>query len=111
LIRRRALALMLAVLAGAVPGSLLAHPGHEHKILGTVTAVAADRLTLKAKDGAVVTVHLDRDTKVIKDRKPAKATDITTGVRVVVTAVTVKDTGVDRTMARRIELGATPPAR
>jgi hypothetical protein len=110
-IRQRALALMLAVLAGALPASLFAHPGHEHKILGTVTAVAADQLTLKAKDGAAVTVHLDRDTKVIKDRKPAKATDITTGVRVVVTAVTVKDKGADRTMARRIELGVTPPAR
>jgi hypothetical protein len=111
LIRRRALALMLAGMAVAIPAPLLAHPGHEHKLLGTVTAVAADRLTLEAKDGAAVTVHLDRDTKVTKDKKPAKAADITTGMRVVVTAVTVKDKGADRTMARRIELGVTPPAR
>ena len=111
MIRRHALALILAVTAAASPVSLLAHPGHEHKLLGTVMAVAADQLTLKGKDGAVVTVHLDRETKVIKDKKPATAADITTGVRVVVTAVTVKDKGADRSMARRIELGVTPPAR
>jgi Domain of unknown function (DUF5666) len=111
LIRRHALALVLAVMAAAMPASLSAHPGHEHKLLGTVTAVAADQLTVKAKDGAAVTVHLDKDTKVSRDHKPAKAGDITTGMRVVVTAVTVKDRGADRTVARRIELGVTPAAR
>jgi hypothetical protein len=89
----------------------LAHEGHDHKVLGTVTMAAADHVMLKDKDGKGVTVYLTRETKVLKDKKPMKIEDITTGLRVVITARMVKENGVDRMVARQIELGVAQPTR
>ncbi len=43
--------LALAVLALGSGARLLAHEGHEHKVMGTVTMAAADHVMLKDKDG------------------------------------------------------------
>ena len=42
---------------------------------------------LKDKDGKDVTVHITKDTKVLKDKKAMKLEDIKTGMRVVIAAV------------------------
>jgi hypothetical protein len=56
---------MLAVFAMAVvlPLQGLAHEGHDHKVLGTVTMAAADHVMLEDKDNKDVTVYLTRETK------------------------------------------------
>ena len=90
---------------------VMAHPGHDHKILGTVTMAAADHVMLKDKDNKDVTVYLTRETKVLKDKKPMKVEDIKTGLRVVITATTVKENGVEKMVAKQIELGAAQPTR
>jgi hypothetical protein len=108
----RRLALTLAVLftlAAAAPA--LAHPGHEHKILGTVTMAAPDHVMLTDKDGKDVTVHITKDTKVLRDKKPMTVADIKIGMRVVVTAVTEKEKGQEKSIARVIVLGAAAPGR
>ena len=79
-----------------------AHEGHKHKVLGTVTMAASDHVMLKDKDGKDVTVHITKDTKVLKDKKAMKVEDIKTGMRVVITAVTEKE----KMVATTIELGA-----
>ena len=105
--------LMLAVIAtvAVFPLQALAHEGHDHKVLGTVTMAAADHVMLKDKDNKDVTVYLTRETKVLKDKKPVKVEDIKTGLRVVITATTVKENGVEKMVAKQVELGAAQSTR
>ena len=74
---------MLVALAGRV----LAHEGHEHKMMGTVTAVDAAHLDMDSKDGGKVSIVLTKDTKCFKGSAPAAVSDIKVGDRVVVSAV------------------------
>ena len=107
---RRLLLAAFATLA-VFPLQVLAHEGHDHKVLGTVTMAAADHVMLKDKDNKDVTVHLTRDTKVVKDKKAMKVDDIKTGMRVVITATTVKENNVEKMVATLIELGPAPATR
>ena len=66
--RRFALSLALPYRAGDRVRAL-AHPGHDHKILGTVTMAAADHVMVKDKAGKDVTVHITADTKVAEGKK------------------------------------------
>ncbi len=106
--RRFGIALVaLFVLSVAGGSSALAHEGHAHKVLGTVTMAASDHVMLKDKDGKDVTVLITKTTKVLRDKKPMKIEDIKSGMRVVVTAVTEKE----KLVATTIELGAVTPAK
>ena len=90
---------------------LAAHQGHDHRVLGTVTMAAADHVMLKDKDDKDVTVYLTRDTKVVKDKKAMKVADIQAGLRVVITATTVKENNVEKMVAKQVELGTALPKR
>jgi hypothetical protein len=48
-------------------------------VRGTVTAVAADRLTVKTEEGAVYQVAVSTNTRLMKDRQPVKIADIKAG--------------------------------
>jgi len=98
--------LALAVLALGSGARLLAHEGHEHKVMGTVTMAAADHVMLKDKDGKDVMVKVTKDTKV-KATPAVKVADIKVGSRVVVTAVEGKD---ESLTAKSIEVGAVAAA-
>ena len=97
-----ATALALAVLALGSGARLLAHEGHEHKIMGTVTMAAADHVMLKDKDGKDVMVKVTKDTKV-KAKPAVKVEDIKVVSRIVITAVEEKDKSMT---AKSIEVGA-----
>lgn len=101
--------LMLAAFAMALvfPRLGLTHEGHDHKVLGTVTMAAADHVMLKDTKNKDVTVFLTKDTKILRNKKPAKVEDIRNGLRVVITARTVKENDVEKLVAKQIELGAT----
>jgi hypothetical protein len=96
-------------LALVVTGSAFAHPGHEHKILGTVTMAAADHVMLKDKDGKPATVLINKDTKFVRAKKAMKAGDVKVGMRIVITAVTDGDD--DKLIAKAIELGPDPATK
>jgi hypothetical protein len=68
----------------ALSGSSLA--AHDrYRIIGTVTKLAADEITVKqAKDSALVEMDIDQNTKVTRDGKAAKMTDVKVGGSVVV---------------------------
>lgn len=105
MIRRTALALIaLFTLSVASQAVLMAHEGHDHKIMGTVTMAAADHVMLKDKDGKDVTVKVTKDTKV-KSKPPLKVEEIKAGTRVVITAAQEKDKSFT---AKAIEVGAGP---
>lgn len=104
--RFSAILLAFAILALGSGVSPLAHEGHQHKVMGTVTMVAADHLMLKDKDGKEVTIKVTKDTKV-KAKPAIKVEDIKVGTRVIVTTVQEKDKSMT---AKHIEVGAAPAA-
>lgn len=110
---RRRIALLMGVAALAVSSltPLVAHEGHDHKVLGTITMAAADHVMLKDKDNNEVTVYLTRDTQVLKDKKAMNVDDIKPGLRVVITATTVKENKVEKMVAKQVELGAAQPTK
>ena len=98
--------LALAVLTVGSGLRVLAHEGHEHKVMGTVTIAAADHVMLKDTDGKDVMVKVNKDTK-IKAKPEVKVQEIKVGTRIVVTAVEEKDKSMT---AKSIEIGAAPAA-
>lgn len=103
--RRFTLTLLTAFALVVLPVSLaLAHPGHEHKVLGTVTMAASDHVMVKDKEGKEHTIQINAATKFVRAKKAMKADDMKAGMRVVVTAVTDEDD--DKVIAKSIELGA-----
>jgi len=97
---------LVTVASAGLIRSAVAHPGHDHKIMGTVTMAAADHVMLKDKDGKDATVTINKDTKFIRAKKPMKAADLKVGMRIVITAVT--DDNDDKSIAKVIELGPDP---
>lgn len=110
--RQSVLAAAVLALPFIFAGALVAHDGHEHKVLGTVTMAAPDHVMLKDTTNKDVTVYVLATTKITRDKKPATVRDIQNGMRVAVTALTKTENGVERLNATLIELGPPPaPAR
>ena len=99
--------LALTILTVGSRAVLLAHEGHEHKVMGTVTMAAADHVMLKDKDGKDIMVKVTKDTKV-KAKPTLKVEEIKAGTRIVVTAVEEKDKSMT---AKSIEVGGAPAAK
>ena len=82
---------------------------HGDPIMGTVTAVAADTVTIKDKDNKPVVIMLEKTTKYLVDSKPGKKTDLKVGVRVVIDAH--MDTKMKMYNAEEINIGAAAAAK
>lgn len=102
--RRTALALLATAALAVTTIPVLAHPGHDHKLLGTVTMSAADHLMLKDREGKDHTVRVTSATRILKDKRRTTMTDVQVGMRVVVTAATEND----QLVAKLIEVGPAP---
>ena len=107
--RRLLIATFATLMLTAWSAAPEAHPGHERKVLGTVTMVAADHVMVKTPDGKDATVQINKDTKFLKSRKPMKASDLKVGMRIVIAAVTDEDD--DKLIAKSIELGRAPATK
>jgi hypothetical protein len=104
---RRSLLAALA-LVGASLTPALAHEGHDHKLLGTVTEVTATNLTVRAvKDGAISVIAFAPTTKVTRGRTKLAVADIKVGDRVVVNI----GSGKAPLTAKAVELGGAPTTR
>ena len=104
--RVAALALAVGILSLGFGIPAVAHEGHAHKVMGTITMAAADHVMLKDKDGKDVTIKVTKDTKV-KAKPAMKVEEIKPGTRVVVSAFVEKDKSM---RAQTIEVGAAPAA-
>jgi membrane-bound inhibitor of C-type lysozyme len=84
--RRMATAFMISTLIA--PGVLLAHEGHAHKMMGTVTAVHADmkHVEIKTTAGQAQSFYVNDTTKFLQGSKTLTLSDLKDGQRVVVTA-------------------------
>jgi hypothetical protein len=100
-----------AALVGGAAGAALAHPGHAHKVMGTVTVVNGTHLEVKDAAGKVTMHMLDAKTKIKRGKTTVQATDIKVGDRIVVSTVESKDAG-GKAVATVTEvlLGGTPVA-
>src|SRR5437879_11137794 len=66
-------------------GVLLAHGNATH-LMGTVTALGKDTVTIQDKDGKTVVVMLEKTTKYLKTKKPVTLDELKIGSRVVIDA-------------------------
>ena len=104
---RRTFVLTLTLAASALT-PLFAHEGHDHKLLGTVTELTADRIVVKAtKDGVLSTVAITRTTKITRGTSKLQASDLKVGDRVVVNI----GAGKAPLSAKAIQVGAAPTTR
>jgi hypothetical protein len=74
-------ALVLAVLA---PVASFAHPGHEHKLMGTITAIAGNKVSMKTTEGKDTTFVVSPTTSFKRLRDKGTQSDLKVGLRVVV---------------------------
>lgn len=93
----------VGVLASAV--SVLAHPGHTHKILGTVTAVTASSVDVLDRSNEKTTFAITKDTKIRVGKVAGTVSDVRTGLRIVVEAEEEED---ERFVALTIQLPERP---
>ncbi len=107
---RRAAVVLSFLAALAFPSALLAHEGEEHKIVGTVTIVHADKvghIEVKTKDGENVTLTVDDQTKYLKGKASASLKDVTVGSRLV--AKVTKEGKTTRASEILLGEGGAPP--
>lgn len=108
----RVVSILVFVLALA-PVPLLAHPGHNHTMMGTVSMVNDNHLEVKATDGKTSMITLDGKTRVLRGTTKVKPGTIKDGERVVVTALETKDKDGKTIMLAtevRLAVAAQPPA-
>ena len=70
----------------ASTGTVLAHPGHTHKILGTVTTVSATSVEVLDRNNEKTTFSITKDTKIRVGKTAGTVKDVLTGLRIVVEA-------------------------
>ena len=78
-------ALVLSLLA---PLTALAHPGHDHKIMGTIAVVDATHIVVKTTEGKEASIQLIATTVFTKGKAKGQQSDLKVGLRVVVNAGT-----------------------
>lgn len=78
------------VTALAISRYVLAHEGHVHKVLGTVTTLHESHLEVKATNGKTSIITLNEKTKILRGKAKAKIEELKTGERVAVTATETK---------------------
>ena len=73
--------LMAAVLL--MPALTIAHEGHAHKVMGTVTSIAPPHIMVKTTDGKTAMVMWDAKTKFTRGKTKVAVEDVKVGDRVV----------------------------
>ena len=88
----------------ALPAVALAHGAHIHKVIGTVSAINGNQVTVKTTDGKTVTVLLNAKTKVTQGKLKADAAALKAGTRLVAEGTEAK--GV--VTATLVQVGTAP---
>lgn len=84
---------ILATFLFAATGQALAHPGHDHTVMGTVKSIKEQHLEVADKDGKVTVFMLADTTKVLRGKVKATAADIKVGERIVAIGAAPTGTG------------------
>ncbi len=104
----RSVLLTVGLLAVGLATPVTAHQGHEHKVMGTVAALAADSVTVVDSKGDKHSGAIVEGTTVV-ERPTGKvaATDIVVGERC---ALVLRMEG-EKMIAVKVQLGAKPPVK
>ena len=97
-------AIVLAALLLSLPGIALAHEGHTHKVLGTVTDIDYPHLEVTTTDKKSVTIMLDAATVITRGKQKIKDIDIKVGDRI--SAETNEKGGM--MMVKTLKIGVAP---
>jgi hypothetical protein len=73
--------LALSLLVPALP---MAHPGHEHKTMGTVSSIEKNTLVVKSTEGKDVSFEIVPTTAFKRGKEKGMQSDLKAGMRVVV---------------------------
>jgi hypothetical protein len=76
--------LALSLLVPALP---MAHPGHEHKTMGTIAKIEKDTLVVKPVEGKDVTFQIIPTTAFKRGKDKGTQADLKAGMRVVVVSM------------------------
>ena len=76
---------LIAIVTLFAPFTVAAHPGHDHKVMGVVTAIHDNHLEVKDAKGNLTTHTIAATTKIARGKMKIAHGDIKVGDRVVVT--------------------------
>lgn len=105
--RQWTIGLVMLAMALAVPAIAVAHKGHDHKVMGTVSSIAGSNLMVKTTDGKTMTVMLDAKTKITRGKATVAASELKVGDRVVATGPGEKET----VTAKTLQVGTAPAVK
>ena len=66
-----------------VPSLALAHPGHEHKLMGTISSIDKNKIVIKTTDGKDATFEVTPTTTYKHGTEKGMLADLKAGMRVV----------------------------
>lgn len=97
----------------ALSAPALTHEGHDHKTMGTVSALHGRHLEVAGTDRKTHTFALGDKTKVMRGKTIVQASDIRVGERIVVIYTQAKDkaTGKTATAVKEVRLPAAAASR
>ena len=95
---------LMLVLAAALiaPSIAAAHPGHDHKLMGTISSIDKNKVVVKTTEGKDMTFEITPITAFKKGKDRGAATDLKAGMRVV---VNIGD-GVEPLKAKEVQYSA-----
>ncbi len=99
--------LVALALTLVLPRVVFAHPGHEHKIMGTIAAVDSSHLVVKATDGKESSIQILPATMFKKGKTKGSSADLKVGLRVVVTMADESEP----LKAKEIQYSASPTTK
>ena len=110
--RRLFVGMLAAVVLTAWSTALSAHPGHGHKVMGTVSSIQGNHVEVKDAAGKVTMHMLDAKTKIRRGRTVLTAADIKVGDRVVLSITEQKGAdGKAVATVTEVQVGAAPATR
>ena len=98
------IAALFVALAVCMPSVALAHEGHTHKVLGTVTDIDFPHIEVTTTDKKSVTIMLDGATVITRGKEKVKDIDIKVGDRI--SAETNEKGGM--MMVKTLKIGVAP---
>ena len=104
--RSRHVALVALVVVALSGGVAVAHDGHIHTIMGTVTARDEKHLEVKTPSGEVLSIAVTDTTTTVRDKKKVTFKEVQVGRRVVVGI----GNGEDPLIAGEIQVGVVAPS-
>ena len=77
---------LTVILAAFAAGSAVLFAHDNFRIIGTVASYKANQLAVKKAEGQTVSIRLDKQTLITRDKKKVTPADLTAGLTVVVDA-------------------------